>query len=274
MSTSTSAPTTQTTRGKTQPGRARLLDALLLHRLWPAGQRNGLIVDIGVGENGVTTCELAKRLKAWHPDARVLGLDIAEHRIEGARATARRMGVSVQFSLADFRAPSQPFSAASLVRAFNLLRPYRQAELAQAHAALTAHLQPGGIAVDATSSKHGDLFAGLVLRASCRTTITRSALVFGTTGQRGFAPIQFRDVLPRDLRRSVVSNHPVGRFFEQWQHAWRSATTHGHSDPQRAFAASAAELARVDAAIDLDPCAWRAGFMVWRPPGGVPIGQS
>ncbi len=46
--------------------------------------------------------------------------------------------------------------------------------------------------------------------------LSREALLFHTDFHQGFAPLLFRDWLPRDLRRRVQPDEPIHDFFAAW----------------------------------------------------------
>ena len=83
------------TRGTTAPNRLRRVDRWLL---WAFARQlraapEPLIVDLGFGATPITTIELAQRLWARHPVARVLGLEIDADRVAAGRAHRRATAV-------------------------------------------------------------------------------------------------------------------------------------------------------------------------------------
>lgn len=248
--------TERITRGKTRPGRLGLLDSWLVAcDLGPAPR----VVDVGIGASPETTVELFEALRTRWPAARVLGIDVDPVRVEAAMR-AGRPGLS--FALRGFDLELE--RPASAIRAMNVLRQYPPEQVSEAHARWGRSLAPGGILLEGSTNRTGDVLACHVLRRG--DELFREALLFGTRGVGGFAPMQLRDVLPRDLRRSCRPDHPLGAFFARWTEAWEHVRT--GLEPRAAFEASARELARRGESMDLR--AVHRGVIGWAPAGGIP----
>ncbi len=229
-------------RGRTRAGRLGLLDQWLLRdpsptgRGWREAPGEGtsppLLVDVGLGDDPVTTVEL---FVAVHPPATVIGVDVDELRVRRAQSHARP---GLEFRLCrDWRLDlSRP---ADLIRAVNVLRGYPEAEAADATRALTAQLAGGGLLLEGSTDVDGAL--GCVHRwRKHGAAIGHEGLLFFTDFSRGFAPRMFRDVLPRDLRRSVKPGTEIHRFLEAWQAAFE--TKPEREEPPAAFARTARQL--------------------------------
>ena len=260
------------TRGKTRPGRLALLDALLCTRersmlcradgQWQAA----LFVDLGFGETPWTTLELADAIRETGSTFGVLGVDIDAQRV--ARAT-RMERADVRFVEGGFDFPAPADRAIAAIRAMNVLRQYREVDVAAAIEVLGARLLEGGLLIDGTSNKEGTALAAHWMRRGPHGLV-REALAFSTTFARGFAPVLFRDVLPRDLRRRVVEGEPIMSFFAAWTHAWECARRAGARTPPECFAATAHCLAEEVEGVVLDNALLGRGTLVWAPPSGVP----
>jgi hypothetical protein len=97
--------------------------------------------------------------------------------------------------------------------------------------------------------------------------VRREGLLFGLGDAReGFAPIMFRDRLPRDLRDQVQPGNALHAWFSAWTRAWEAVR--GSQEPREAFRATAYELQRRGEPVDLEGL--DAGFLLWSPPEGVP----
>lgn len=236
-------------RGKSQPGRLRLWEDAIA-ALWPDLLALGA-VDLGVGEDPVTAGEWAARLG---------GLTAVE--LHPRRAAAARSVPGLTVLECDALVPP-PGASAGVARCANLLRQYPIPQVPAAHAALVGWVRPGGVVVAGSCDRGGHVGAFVALRRGPRGP-SREALVFLTDLTRGFAPIQLRDQLPRELRWSVQPNTPMGTFFSAWTAQWE-ATRSGH--PRADFCAAAA---LPDCALLDLPSGWG---LVWRPPGGVPAGR-
>lgn len=257
-------------RGRTAPGRLAALDAWVCHAeralllrddgAWAAAP----FVDLGLGDTPATTLEAAAALRAVRPDLAVVGVDHDPARVAAALPFA---GAGTTFVVGGFDPAGPP---ARLIRAFNVLRQYPPAELPAIHARLGAGLLPGGLLLEGTSDATGGVLVSHLLRAGPDGILHREGLVFHTDFSRGFAPLLFRDRLPRDLRR-VAPGTALFAFFAAWNAAWNEARAALPDAPDAArFAASLTGLAARIPGIDLDPWLVAHGHLAWRPPGGVP----
>jgi len=255
----------RTTRGRTRPGRLRALDAYLLRFEAPLlAQGSGPFIDLGFGETPATTLEAAAAFRQLDPVLEVHGLEIDPLRLQAA---ARHQDARTHFQLGGFERLTS-LGPARLIRAMNVLRGYRTEELAPAHEALGAALSQGGLAVEGSADPDGGLLTCHLLRKKPTGEVHREALLFFTAFERGFAPLQFRDWLPRDLRRRVLPGEPIHTLLKQWTDAWE-ATRSTQPTPQRAFSASVQTLAALGE-VAADPWLWESGYLLWHPAGGIP----
>jgi hypothetical protein len=148
-------PIGQPTRGKTAPNRLRKTDTFLAVA-YPDFVRRmaGLYVDLGYGAYPVTSVETLHRLRRLNPSLHVLGVEIDPQRVEEAQPFAEP---GLEFRLGGFNLPLQPGEDVSVIRAFNVLRQYDEAEVAEALAALSASLTEGGLIIEGTSDPRGRL---------------------------------------------------------------------------------------------------------------------
>ena len=262
-------PHGRVTRGKTAPGRLGPLDAYvaryergLLQRRdgpWSAAP----FVDVGFGERPWTTLESAEAFRAVAPELRVVGVEIAAPRAEAARVGSeppRTRFIQGGFELGGL-------GAVRLIRAMNVLRQYRVEEVGRAHRRLGERLLEGGALLEGTSDKHGQALAAHLMRRRA-DGLRREALLMATDFSRGFAPLLFRDVLPRDLRRRVAPGDPMHALFSAWTAAWEAVR--GDLGPAAAFKRSVQALACRVPGVATDPWLLERGVMRWSPPGGVP----
>lgn len=264
------------TRGKTRPGRLARLDAYLCLRERALLERSDRLfagawfVDVGFGQSLATTLESAKTLRRAGLVGPVLGVEMDPARVELAR---REAGGAVVVRQGGFDIPFAKHERARLVRAMNVLRQYREHDSSEAHARMAARLLPGGLLVEGTSSKDGSMLTAHLIRRTAGG-IEREGLLVSTTFARGFAPIQMRDYLPRDLRRRVVAGEPIAAFFDAWTSAWESARADGFRDPKEAFAESCRRLATVLHGVDTAAELVDDGYLLWRPAQGVPAARD
>lgn len=259
-------------RGRTAPARLRALDVYLHHSERSLLERNdgafrdAAFIDFGFGEHPWTTLESASLFRQVNPELCVVGVEREPHRVDGARGHADARTV---FRLGGFDSLIDLGGAARLVRAMNVLRGYAPDEVPLLHERLGAPLITGGLLIDGTSDETGALVTAHLLRKT-GSGLMREALLFSTDFTRGFAPIQFRDWLPKDLRRSVKPGSAIHAFFARWTGAWKEARAAGQDAPARAFAESAAGLRAQGEPIRDDRWLEQNGFLVWAPEGGVP----
>ncbi|MCR2784048.1 MULTISPECIES: class I SAM-dependent methyltransferase [unclassified Microbacterium] len=157
-----STPVGQITRGTTNTNRLRRVDRWIARHPSLRASADPLVVDLGYGASGVTAFELEARLRLLRPGVEVLGLEIDPGRV--ARANAQlaevRAGLGtfapdarVSFARGGFEVPAP--RPVTVVRAFNVLRQYDEADVAGAWRRMTARLAPGGILVEGTCDEIG-----------------------------------------------------------------------------------------------------------------------
>lgn len=252
------------TRGRTAPHRLRALDAYLLtteRALLCAPPATAPFVDVGFGEHPFTTQETAHALRAVAPSLPIIGLERAPARAAAAQPHA---DANTRFLHGGFEQLGA-LGPLRVVRAMNVLRAYSQAEALDAHALMGAHLMEGGLVLEGSADPRGALLTAHLLRRR-DGALHREALLFFTDFTHGFAPILFRDWLPRDLRRHVVPGEPIHAFFQTWTRAWSDVRA-AHPTPRAAFAASLETLAQALPGVERPA----EGCLVYRPAGGIPI---
>lgn len=261
-------------RGRTAPGRLAALDAWVCH-----AERDLLLrrdgpwalapyVDVGLGDTPVTTLESAAALRTVRPDLLVLGID---HDAARVAAAAPYADAFTTFREGGFDLPPP----VRLARVLNVLRQYPPAALPDIHRRLGAAVLPGGLVLEGTSDARGGVLVTHLLRRDPdgASPLVREGLLFHTDFSQGFAPLLFRDRLPRDLRR-VAPGTAHHTFFAAWTAAWSegrdAARGSAEETPRARFVASVTGLAARVPGIDPDPWLAANGYLVWRPPGGVP----
>lgn len=138
------------------------------------------------------------------------------------------------------------------------------------HRTLTRYLLPSGLLVEGSADATGAVMAAHLLRRGVGEGAElplREALLFHTDFSLGFAPMLFRDWLPRDLRRRVRPGEPIHDFFSAWSAAWQQARTLGHTHPPDAFREAALGLSARMEGVATDPWLLSQGYVVWRPKG-------
>jgi len=219
------APIGQLTRGTTGHNRLRRSDRWLVHSSRVRGALlsavDPLVVDLGYGALPVTTLELAERLRAVRSDVRVIGLEIHPERVAAARAAG---GDTVEFALGGFElAGRRPV----LVRAFNVLRQYPEAAVAEAWSTMARQLAPGGLIVDGTCDELGRLCCWVLLDADGPLSLTLACDPFAIE-----RPSDLAERLPKALIHHNVDGQPIHTLLAAADRAWASVAGHGVFGPR------------------------------------------
>lgn len=193
-----------------------------------------LVVDLGYGRLPVTTVELAARVRAVCPGARVVGLEIDPERVEVARALA---GGDVEFGHGGFElAGLRP----AVVRAFNVLRQYPEESVSEAWRTMQAALAPGGVLIDGTCDELG--------RLGCWVLLDRTGPVSLTLACDARAierPSDLAERLPKVLIHHNVPGQPVHTLFDAADRAWAAAAGQAVFGPRARWRAMLAQLRSV-----------------------------
>jgi hypothetical protein len=234
----TASPRGVVTRGTTHPHRLRRVDAWLLHRLgvrW-AADPDPVVVDLGYGATATTTLELAARLARVNPQVRVIGVEIDRARVAQAQphATGCTTFVHGGFDLTALRPPIRP----RVIRAFNVLRQYPEAEVADSWAAMCTALTTDGFLIDGTCDEVGRRAIWIELGADAQPRTLTFAVRFGTFER----PSDLADRLPKALIHRNTPGSPVHRLFARWDRAWDRAAPQSAFGTRQRWIAAAADL--------------------------------
>lgn len=218
-------PVGSITRGTTNTNRLRRVDRWIAEH--PAFRRaaDPFVVDLGYGASGVTAFELADRLRSRRADVDVLGLEIDPARVATARAQLAevRAGVTpfpadlpVGFGVGGFEVPAEGGRRPAVVRAFNVLRQYDEASVAEAWSRMRDRLAPGGLLVEGTCDELGRIASWVGLEASGPVTFTISLRLRDLD-----APSVVAERLPKVLIHRNVPGERVHAFLAELDRAWR-----------------------------------------------------
>ncbi len=203
------------TRGTTNPNRLRRVDR------WLAGPQavrlrraaDPIVIDLGYGATPVTAVELHSRLLRVRPDVEVVGIEIDAERVRAALAL-QRPGLS--FVTGGFELPLPDDRRPVLVRAFNVLRQYPEAEVAPAWELLRSRLAPGGLLVDGTCDELGRRAAWIaVTKEDGAVSLTLSLRLAGLV-----RPGDVAERLPKALIHRNVPGERVHRYLNALDAAW------------------------------------------------------
>lgn len=248
----------QPTRGKTAPNRLRQTDNFLAVA-FPEFVRGlpGVYVDLGYGAYPVTSVETLQRLRRLNSGLRVLGVEIDPQRVADAQLYAEP---GLEFRLGGFNLPLAAGERAAVIRAFNVLRQYDETAVAEALAALSAHLAEGGLLLEGTCDPAGQLLT-FNLYQQRAGALARAGLVLAPRLRADFRPRQLQAVLPKNFIHHAEPGGPIDRFFGAWQAAWQAARAQGQ-DPRQVFQHAAGRLAdRHGYQLDRRPALLRRGFL-------------
>ncbi|WP_445155298.1 class I SAM-dependent methyltransferase [Arthrobacter sp. Hor0625] len=208
-------PVGNVTRGTTNPNRMRRVDRWLTGpQAWRLrNAADPLVVDLGYGASPATAVELFDRLRAVRPDVRVVGIEIEPERVRLARPL-ERPGLSFQLGGFELPVPGRPV----LVRAFNVLRQYEDADVAAIWRLVQDRLAPGGLFIDGTCDEIGRRVTWVALDAD-RPLCLGLSLRFG-----GFElPSEVAERLPKALIHRNVPGERIHSFLQALDKAWVEA---------------------------------------------------
>lgn len=261
-------PTGQPTRGKTASNRLRRVDNFILLYEPSLLTRTGdlfsdsIFVDLGYGFDARTTLESEARFRRVNPNLKILGVEIDRERVEAALPFADE---KTFFRLGGFNLPLLNGEHVRLIRAFNVLRQYEEADFAPAYERLAEYVLPGGVMIEGTSNPFGSIWCANVAR---KTGIGRfawriEALVFSTNFRLGFDVEEFQTILPKNLIHHVIQGEPIYNFFEAWKQSAKENSAMKTYRTKQWFIASAEALAQKGYKINLQRKFLSKGYLVW-----------
>lgn len=256
----------QITRGKTARNRLRRVDTFLLlydraliSRQAPPFDR-AYYVDLGFGAEPITTLQSAYRLRTVNPALPVLGIEIEPERVHAALPFADAL---TQFRLGGFNLALAPGERVRLIRAFNVLRQYDEADVIPAWQTMGRALLPGSLLIEGTSDPFGRVWvANLLRRADDR--LVYEGLVFSTNFRWGFRPDLFQPVLPKNCIHRMIPGERINAFMSAWKHAAQDTIAFRDWGLRQWFEASAHALARQSYAVSTHRRWLRMGYLLWR----------
>ncbi|MCI2959608.1 class I SAM-dependent methyltransferase [Agromyces atrinae] len=256
-------PVGQITRGTTNTNRLRRVDRWIADRPELQAAADPLVVDLGYGASGVTAFELAARLRSARPDVSVLGLEIEPGRVATATAQLERAQAGltpfaadspVSFALGGFDVSIAGGRRPAVIRAFNVLRQYDEADVAGAWRLMTSRLQPGGLLVEGTCDEIGRIASWVAVDASGPQSLTVSLRLANID-----APSVVAERLPKALIHRNVPGERVHAFLTDLDRAWRVNAPLSVYAPSQRWIATIASLRSTGWPILADARRWRLG---------------
>ncbi|WP_299444578.1 class I SAM-dependent methyltransferase [uncultured Phycicoccus sp.] len=242
------------TRGTTNPNRLRRCDRWLAGpQAWrlrrPAAAP--VVVDLGYGASPVTAVELHDRLRRVRPDVEVVGIEIDPARVAAAQHLTRP---GLRFARGGFEVPLPGGRRPVVVRAFNVLRQYDEAEAEAAWATVLDRLAPDGLLVDGTCDELGRLAAWVAVTANGPESLTLSWRLRGLE-----QPGVVAERLPKSLIHRNVPGEGVHALLTALDDLWhRQAPLASYGVRQR-FVATVGALREAGWPVLGGPARWRLG---------------
>jgi hypothetical protein len=244
-------PVGNITRGTTNPNRMRRLDR------WLAGPQawrlrsaaDPLVVDLGYGASPATAVELFERLAAVRPDVRVCGIEIEPDRVRVAKAL-ERPGLSFLVGGFELPVPGRPV----LVRAFNVLRQYEEADVPGIWRLVQDRLAPDGLFIDGTCDEIGRRVTWIALDSARPLTLSMSVR-FGSFD----LPSDVAERLPKALIHRNVPGERVHALLQAMDQAWLESAPLASFGNRQRWTAMCRALLDGGWPVHDGPSRWRLG---------------
>jgi hypothetical protein len=212
-----------------------------------------LIVDLGYGANPTTTVEMFTRLRECGIAADVLGLEIDPERVAAAKSMERP---HLSFAVGGFElpAPRKP----DVVRAFNVLRQYDEAEVVPTWNLLARGITDGGLLIEGTCNEIGRIATWVTLHADGDNAVPLTLTLAARLGSLD-RPATFAERLPKSLIHRNVSGEPIHRFLNELDHAWQVAAGVGALSARQRWVTACESMKSSGWPIKDGRSAWRDG---------------
>lgn len=256
----------QITRGKTAHNRLRRVnqfilhyDPMLIHRKDLANAET-IFVDHGFGWAPFTTLESARLFHAINPTLKIVGVEIAPERVATGEPF---LTDKIDFRLGGFDIPYETNQQARLIRSFNVLRQYDEADYLSSVLKLTEGLMDGGLLIEGTSNPNGRWWCANLIRKQ-KHQLHYLGIVFSTNFRDGFSPSEFQPYLPKNLIHHMHEDHPIANFLQAWQHASQTTIHNREHGYRQWYASCIEEVASMGFAVETRRRFTRRGFCIFR----------
>ncbi|ROQ37532.1 hypothetical protein EDF46_2991 [Frondihabitans sp. PhB188] len=206
-------PIGQVTRGTTGANRLRRVDRWIAALPEFLRSPDPLVVDLGYGASATTPLELHQRLSRVRDDVEVIGIEIEPERVATASLSARP---GVSFRLGGFEVPLDGDRRPAVIRAFNVLRQYSEADVPAAWDLMTSRLAPDGVLVEGTCNEVGRVASWIDLTADGPRTLTASLHLASLE-----TPSIIAERLPKALIHRNVEGERVHAFLDDLSRNWQ-----------------------------------------------------
>ncbi len=213
-------PVGTVTRGTTNPNRLRRVDRFIAALPLLRSIKRPILVDLGFGASPITAVELLQRVSKTNPECQVIGIEIDRERAERGLAVADS---KLHFALGGFEVPMPAgFDKAAkvdLIRAFNVLRQYSEAEVAAAWKLMQSRLSPTGLLVEGTCDEIGRIASWVTLDSNEPLSFTISLRLNGLD-----LPSKVAERLPKALIHRNLPGEAIHRYLNALDSAWKKAS--------------------------------------------------
>ncbi|WP_397427560.1 class I SAM-dependent methyltransferase [Pseudarthrobacter sp. NS4] len=244
-------PVGNITRGTTNPNRMRRLDRWLTGpQAWRLrAAADPLVVDLGYGATPATAVELYDRLSAVRPDVQVCGIEIEPERVRAA-LPLQQPGLTFQVGGFELPVTGRPV----LVRAFNVLRQYEEADVAGIWRLVQDRLSANGLFIDGTCDEIGRRVTWVALDAHRPLSLSVSVR-FGSFD----LPSEVAERLPKALIHRNVPGEPVHKLMQAMDRAWLESAPLASFGNRQRWQGMCRSLRDAGWPVQDGPARWRLG---------------
>ena len=246
-------PTGVVTRGTTNPNRLRRVDRYIAS-LAVLRNEQPIVVDLGFGASPITAVELLSRLTNVNPRVQVVGVEIDRERVELAQAVARE---NLHFVHGGFETPfpsSLSNGHATVIRAFNVLRQYEEAEVSAAWKLMQSRLEEDGLLIEGTCDEIGRLSCWVTLDRTQALSLTISLRLRGLD-----LPSKVAERLPKVLIHRNIEGEKIHDFLNALDAAWLKHAPLAVFGASQRWIAVCKDLRNAGWPLVGDPKRWRLG---------------
>ena len=246
-------PVGTVTRGTTNPNRLRRVDRYIAAVPILRRTESPIVVDLGFGASPITAVELLSRLTKVNPNTHVVGIEIERERVERGLAVATD---HLHFTHGGFETPlpSQLGESATIIRAFNVLRQYDEADVADAWSRMQSRLSQNGLLIEGTCDEIGRLSTWITLDREGPLSLTISLRLSGLE-----LPSKVAERLPKALIHHNQPGEKIHEFLQALDAAWRTNAGLSSFSPAQRWVASCNQLAEAGWPLIGDRKRWRLG---------------
>jgi Methyltransferase domain len=241
------------TRGTTNPNRLRRIDRFIASLPVLRQIPTPIVVDLGFGASPITAVELLSRLRKVNANTHVVGIEIDRERVERGLAVAHD---HLHFTHGGFETPLPAALAdkADVIRAFNVLRQYDEAEVSAAWAQMQSRLSENGILIEGTCDEIGRLSSWVTLNKTAPLSFTISLRLSGLD-----LPSKVAERLPKVLIHHNIEGEKIHEFLKALDLAWQSNAGIGAFSAAQRWVSTCKQMLAAGWPLIGDRKSWRLG---------------